>query len=137
VQVEPSPLDVAAHHVDAAVGRVAVARGELFERPDVPVAVLVFALAGEKDLLAGLPLQLVDVRPSTSSLSWSRRGLSAVLSITGIHSRSDSQLPNLPPRSSLIRSGSASRSSLGQALVFVAAGEARAANTGKSTLPFH
>src|SRR5271163_3287390 len=52
----------AAHHVDAAVGRVAVAGGELVERRDVPVAVLVFALAGEEDLLAGLPLQLVDIR---------------------------------------------------------------------------
>jgi hypothetical protein len=61
VHVEPSPLDVAAHHVDATVGRVAVARGEIVERRDLPVAVLVFALAGEEDLLAGLPLQLVDV----------------------------------------------------------------------------
>jgi hypothetical protein len=62
VQVEQSPLDVAAHHVHAAVGGVAVAGGELLERRDVPIAVLVFTLAGEEDLLAGLPLQFVDVR---------------------------------------------------------------------------
>ena len=62
VQVEPFALDVTAHQVDAAVGRIAIAIGHFIERRDCAIAVLVFAFAGGENLIAGRAFQLVDVR---------------------------------------------------------------------------
>src|SRR5665213_655831 len=62
VSVQPKSLDVAAHHVNPAVGRIAIARAKLVERGDIPVALLVLALALCENLLAGSLFQVVDVR---------------------------------------------------------------------------
>jgi hypothetical protein len=60
VQVEPAVFHIVAHHVDAALVWVTVARGEFIESRDRAVALPAFALARGKDLLARGAFELID-----------------------------------------------------------------------------
>lgn len=61
MQVEPPSLDIAAHHVGAAIVHIAIAGAKFIECQDHPVALLVLTFASDENLLARGALQRIDV----------------------------------------------------------------------------
>jgi hypothetical protein len=62
MQIKPSTLDITAHHVDPAIGHVAVAGAKSIECGSRTVAFLILALAGSENFRAGYALEIFDVR---------------------------------------------------------------------------
>src|ERR1700730_6615950 len=61
VQVQPSPLDVAAHDVNLPVCCIAIACAKLVKGGDEAVGFLILTFAFGEDFLARSPFQVVDV----------------------------------------------------------------------------
>src|SRR5208282_4539450 len=62
VHIHPPALDVTTHHVDFAVGWIAISRAQIVECGNSPVTVLIFALSRGENLFAGSILEVIDVR---------------------------------------------------------------------------
>ena len=62
VHIHPPALNVTTHHLDFAVGWVAISRAQLVECGNAPVTVLIFALSRGENLFAGCILEVIDVR---------------------------------------------------------------------------
>ncbi len=60
VQVQPSPLDIAAYRVNLAVLRIAITRAQLVERRNEAVGFLILTLPLRENLLARGIFQIVD-----------------------------------------------------------------------------
>ena len=61
VQVQPSPLDVAAHHVNLPVRCIAIASAKLVKRGNEAVGFLILTFPLRENLLTGCIFEVIDV----------------------------------------------------------------------------